>query len=355
MKMNRFSFYLKRMYRLTLNLKGQEELVWKELKKIQANWQHEVFKKKRYMLNLFKGKNEMKISEAFDFWGLSEKDEKVKNFIKANNFDKTEIYISQKEYLNTKYTVSLLFKSVNLFENYYYKPEEIFTDTKEESFFIGFTIGDFFGKPKFPLELPFNLTLNDNFEEVKKKLNIPSSKATKTAEKSVYYQFNFSNFYVLTYFNLDDKLIYLVFKLFEASELKIFKLEKAFKILNKNLKTENISLLEKLKNENPTFQWKKRLLDGDDIFNDENILETSKRMDIFIENLQEALSKNNSKNIYNATKRFVKSLNRLYRFDYFIGTTEREEIFEFIDKCILITTGYELEKDFDITEEWRQW
>lgn len=53
MKMNRFSFYLKRMYRLTLNLKGQEELVWKELKKIQANWQHEVFEKKRYIETIF--------------------------------------------------------------------------------------------------------------------------------------------------------------------------------------------------------------------------------------------------------------------------------------------------------------
>jgi hypothetical protein len=306
------------------------------------------------MFNLFKGKNEMKISETLDYWGLSEHNIQIRNFIKVNNFDKSKIFIGDKEYYNSKYTVSLLFKPVNLFKYDYYTPEEIFTDSIEESFFIGFTIGDFYGKPKFPFELPFGLTFNDSYEEVKKKLNVSSSKITKL-EDSVYYQFNFDKFYALTYFSLDDKLIYLVVKLFQKSELSNIELQKSFKLQNKNLKTENLTLLDELKIQKPTFQWKQRMFEGDDIFNDENILETSKQLDVFIDNLKDAVLKRNSKNIYNATKKNVKSINKLNeRFDYFIETTEREELCEFIDKCIR-GTGFELENGFDITQEWREW
>src|SRR5690606_12457063 len=99
-------------------------------------------------------------------------------------------------------TVSLLLKSVNLFTSDYYNPAEIFTESIEESFFIGFTIGDFYGNPKFPFEIPYGLTLKDSYEEVKKKLNVNSSKITKL-EDSVYYQFNFDKFYALTYFSLN--------------------------------------------------------------------------------------------------------------------------------------------------------
>lgn len=306
------------------------------------------------MFNLFKGKNDMKISESLEFWGLSENNEKVKNFIKANNFDKTEIFIGDKEYSNSKYTVSLLFKSVNLFKYDYYIQENIFTDSIEESFFIGFKIGDFYGNPKFPFELPFGLKLKDNYEEVKKKLNVTSSKIT-ILEDSAYYQFNFDKFYVLTYFSLNDNLIYLVVKLFEKSELSNIELKKSFKIQNKNIKTENLPLLDKLRNKKPTFQWKQRMSEGDDIFNDENISETSKQLDVYIDNLKDAVLKRNSKSIYNSVKKNVLSLNKLNeKLDYFIETTEREELCKFIDECI-IATGFELENGFDMTQEWREW
>lgn len=69
------------------------------------------------MLNLFKGKNEIKISKTLDFWGLSEHNVEIKNFIKVNNFNKEEVFNGDKEYSNSKYTVSLLFKSLNLFKS----------------------------------------------------------------------------------------------------------------------------------------------------------------------------------------------------------------------------------------------
>lgn len=186
-------------------------------------------------------------------------------------------------------------------------------------------------------------------------MNLRSSKANETSEKSIYYQFDFDKFYVLTYFSKNNKLIYLVIKLFEKSELSNKELQKSFKLQNKNLKADNLTRLEELKQKKPTLFWKQRMLEGDDIFNDKNISETSKQLDIYIDNLKEALLKRNSKNIYNCTKKNVKSLNKLnQQFDYFIETTEREELCEFIDKCIR-ETGFELEKEFDITQEWREW
>ena len=297
----------------------------------------------------------MNISKLFEFWGVSDSNIILKDFIIKNKFNSPENEIIYKVYHNSKFTVTLGFKYLNSFENYFYKPIKTYTDSDDEAFLVNIEIGDFYGNPNFPFELPFNLTFNDNYSEVTKKLNTRSSKASNTAAESVYYQFNFDDFYVLTYFNKNDKLIFLSIQLFETSVLNKIKLEKSFKLQNKNLKTENITLLEELKIQKPTFEWKQRMLEGDNIFNDENITETSKELDVFIDNLKDAVLKRNSKNIYNATKKSVKLLNKLNeRFDDFIETTEREELCEFIDKCIRIT-GFEIEKDFDITQEWREW
>jgi len=53
--MNKIKFYLQRIYRLSLSFKKQEELVWKELKKIHANanWKHGVYEKEKYIETVF--------------------------------------------------------------------------------------------------------------------------------------------------------------------------------------------------------------------------------------------------------------------------------------------------------------
>lgn len=54
--MNKIKFYLQRIYRLTLSFKKQEELVWKELKKLHADadWRHGVYEKEKYIETIFK-------------------------------------------------------------------------------------------------------------------------------------------------------------------------------------------------------------------------------------------------------------------------------------------------------------
>jgi hypothetical protein len=53
--MNQIKFYLKRIYRLSLSFRKQEELVWKELKTLHANadWRHGIYEKEKYIETIF--------------------------------------------------------------------------------------------------------------------------------------------------------------------------------------------------------------------------------------------------------------------------------------------------------------
>jgi len=296
----------------------------------------------------------MNIIETFQFWGLSDFDETVKKYLNSNSFDKVETFIGVKEYLNSKYTAKLSFKSINLFKYYYYTPKQIFTNSIDEGFFIGLSVGDFYGKPNFPFVLPYNLSFNDNYSSVKTKLKIRSSRMTKL-ENSSYCEFNFDKFSLLTYFSIDDKLIYIVFKLFEKSTLDKRELQNSFKSQDKKINPESISLLTEMKNVQPTFEWQKRLNKGDATFNKTNIAGTSIILSDFIDELTLAVRKKSSRSIYSSTKKVVKSLNNINKkLDYFIDTMEREELCNFIEQAVL-TTGFELKEGFDVTEEWREW
>ena len=58
--MNKIKFYLKRIYRLTLSFKKQEEIVWKELKKLHADaeWKSGIYEKEKYIETVFEIGNE---------------------------------------------------------------------------------------------------------------------------------------------------------------------------------------------------------------------------------------------------------------------------------------------------------
>jgi hypothetical protein len=58
--MNKIKFYLQKIYRLTLSFKKQEEIVWKELKKLHADaeWKSGVYEKEKYIETIFEISNE---------------------------------------------------------------------------------------------------------------------------------------------------------------------------------------------------------------------------------------------------------------------------------------------------------
>jgi hypothetical protein len=109
---------------------------------------------------------------------------------------------------------------------------------------------------------------------------------------------------------------------------------------------------ELLKNK-PTEEWKQRMDEDDDLFTDENINATNKVLDSYISSLKKLGEKTTEEGIIECVKKVVIRLNELNdRYDYFIETMEREELYEFITEAARIAG---LESEEDITEEWREW
>lgn len=53
--MKKVRYYMQRIYRLALNFKKQEELVWKELKRLHADaeWKHGIYENEKYIETIF--------------------------------------------------------------------------------------------------------------------------------------------------------------------------------------------------------------------------------------------------------------------------------------------------------------
>ncbi|MFD1864526.1 hypothetical protein [Planococcus chinensis] len=92
--------------------------------------------------------------------------------------------------------------------------------------------------------------------------------------------------------------------------------------------------------------------DGDDQFTEENILAT----ETVLQDYRVVLSNLNNpseKEIIKKVKKTVLRLNALNeKYDFFIETLEREELYDFIMEEAQ-QAGLETEED--ITEEWREW
>jgi len=116
---------------------------------------------------------------------------------------------------------------------------------------------------------------------------------------------------------------------------------------------EEIVTFEELMNNKPTLEWKQRMVEGDDLFTEENIKATNEVLDSYINNLRTLQDHPTDEEILECVEKVVLSLNELNeKYDYFIETMEREELYDYITEAARIA-GFE--SDEDITEEWREW
>lgn len=107
-----------------------------------------------------------------------------------------------------------------------------------------------------------------------------------------------------------------------------------------------------LKKNKPTTSWVEYDEDGE-FFTEENISATNKVLDTYINNLQQLGDNPTEVEIMQVVKEGVIKLNELnIEHDNFIETTEREDLYDFIDTAARIAG---LESEEDITEEWREW
>lgn len=111
--------------------------------------------------------------------------------------------------------------------------------------------------------------------------------------------------------------------------------------------------LQELRNKKPTETWKEYMGEDEEegLFTDENIAETERALDEFIDELIYLGIEPSEDEIMSCVEKVVLKLNDLNeQYDYYIETMEREDLCEFIIKAAQIAG---LETDEDITEEWR--
>ncbi|WP_184549634.1 hypothetical protein [Mucilaginibacter sp. FT3.2] len=99
----------------------------------------------------------------------------------------------------------------------------------------------------------------------------------------------------------------------------------------------------------PTIEWKAQLDDGSDFYTEEAIAESDKLIDNYLSALQVAT---NEYAMWKAIETAVKAFDQLNMdHDYFIETTEREDLAAYIQKA---AEAAGLFYDGDVTEEWRE-
>ncbi|MGN7384482.1 MULTISPECIES: hypothetical protein [unclassified Paenibacillus] len=116
--------------------------------------------------------------------------------------------------------------------------------------------------------------------------------------------------------------------------------------------------LHDLFNEKPTKLWRERMIedeDEDDFYTKESLLSCDKVLDDYLNQLVSLQENRNPEKIMKAVEETILALNDVNdEHDYFIETSEREELAEFIDKAARLA-GLEIEEGHDITLEWREW
>lgn len=93
------------------------------------------------------------------------------------------------------------------------------------------------------------------------------------------------------------------------------------------------------------------MADGDHLFTPKNIALTKKTLEQFIDQLADATKQKKASKIYSAIKKTVLAFNRNSGF---IETLEREDLVDFIHASVRLT-GFVIDDNIDLTEQWREW
>lgn len=298
----------------------------------------------------------IKYQDIIKLFGYSELSPEVKEIFSRLYITgkRPEMSVCWRTYHSDKWDLTLEFKAKNNYKGDYGSVIKEYVSDYDESFLEEVSFGGTGKGTNYPHALPHSLTWGDSTESVQKKLSVKKSEVKKASYGS-YMIFNLEDYWVLTAFDDDGKLIWLRLHLHEQSFKRKRELTKTIRLQNKNLNISNIDEFKQLKGRSPVKKWKRRMKDGDENFTNKNIEDSETLLGSFIDNLIVAVDNKKASSIYSETKMVVKAFNKLnHKYPGFIETLEREELVEFLHTAIRMT-GFQIEPDIDLTEEWREW
>ncbi len=252
--------------------------------------------------------------------------------------------------------IYLNFDGYTRYKPQYGEPFKRFDTSKDELFLDEITVDSDFSqnrKPS-PIELPFNLQFGDTKEIVLQKLNKKPYDKSQTSYGYCWWTL-FEEFRILTAISPEFELIWVRIMKLTLDEKEKVKLKKYLSQQNKNIKSDNTKQILEYIDKLPTTEWKRRKNDGDDLFTEKGIASVETILKDYLITLADLTIQKKAANIYNSVKKVTTALNKIsYKNEGFIETMEREELCEFIN-AVVRETGLDIDKDIDLTEEWREW
>jgi hypothetical protein len=248
------------------------------------------------------------------------------------------------------------FTPKKFFEKTYGVPKSTFQDSSDELILLEVTFDNDFAKNKklFEIPLPYHLQTGDSADRICQKLDKkPDEKSKSNHYDEIQHDYYFykDDFKILIKLDCNLNLLWFRIGIINLSEKYKMKLKQSLSEQNKNLSSDNIPLVVKQKENSPVRQWEKRTNDGDSLHTPQNIALTKKIVEQFIDQLSDATQLRNATKVYAAIKKVVLAFNKNSSF---IETLEREELVGFIHASVRLT-GFVLDDNIDLTEQWREW
>lgn len=248
----------------------------------------------------------------------------------------------------------LTFRGYKRFKLEFGEARKIVDENDDELILVEIDFDNWNGKlSRFSIGLPFGLVIGDTDDSVIQKIE-KKPKEKSTADYGFAWWFYFEDYRVLTALNKQKELIWLRIMLLDETKKKQIALKKELRNQRKNIIPKNAGEILALQGHLPTEGWRTRLHEGDTSFTEKGIAEVELVLKEYLDNLSRHTENKKASNIYNLVKKTTFRLNKLNESSNLIETLEREELCEFINSSYRMS-GFKIEDDFDITEEWREW
>ncbi|MCX6319574.1 MAG: hypothetical protein NTW29_20015 [Bacteroidetes bacterium] len=298
----------------------------------------------------------MRYQDIFNLFGYSEFSPEFKELLPKLHIslDRPEISICWRRFQSSKWDLSLSCTAKNNYICDFGPVVKEYASDFDECFFEEINFGGTGQGVKYPHHLPYDLNWGNNAALVQQKIPIRKSESGSASYGS-YMIFNFEDYSFLTAFDNSNELIWLRVKLLEISFKRKRELTKSLRQQNKNLVIPNISDFKLLKERSPITAWANRMKEGDNKFTIKSIADAENLLHAFLESLLIATEQKKASSIYSATRKLTQGFNKLNdKYQSCIETLEREELVNYIHDAIRLT-GFIIEPEIDLTEEWREW